>query len=311
MATETVKKRSYKELVIGICVLLTILILIFGIDFLKGVNVFKAANYYYVTYHNVAGLAQSAPVTVNGFKVGVVREIKYDYDHPGNVNVELSLDKSLKVPRGSKAILATDMLGTSTIDLRLADGTDYYTVGEFLEGGQKAGLMDALGDDMLPAVKSILPKVDSLVASLASLASNPALKNSVESLDEVMANLQATSANLSRVMATMPAVATDVKETMTNARQISESATTIAGNFAEISDQLKSARLDSTLSNINALSESLADISAKLNSKESSLGMFINDPTFYNSLNASVASLDSLLQDVKRNPKRYISIKLL
>lgn len=97
--------------------LIAIAILIFGINFLKGVNLFKASNYYYATYNNVEGLAESAHVTLNGFNVGQVREIRYDYDHPGNVNVEISLDKSLKLPQGTKALLTSDMLGTASIVL--------------------------------------------------------------------------------------------------------------------------------------------------------------------------------------------------
>ena len=111
-----------KELMIGLTVLVMLLILFFGIDYLKGINVFHPANYYYATYENVEGLAQSAPVTVNGYKVGLVREIEYEFDNPGHIRVELSLDKQLKVPRGSRAVLTTDMLGTSTIALELASG---------------------------------------------------------------------------------------------------------------------------------------------------------------------------------------------
>lgn len=305
------KKAKSKELIIGLCVLISILIIIFGIDFLKGVNVFKAANYYYATYTDVNGLAQSAPVTVNGFKVGMVREIQYEYDNPGHVKVELSLDRQLKVPQGSKAVLVTDMLGTSTIELRMSDNPAMHTVGDDLIGVNEAGLMSALSGDLMPSINSILPKVDSLMSALTVLASDPALRNSVKSLETVMANLETTSANLSKVMAAMPAATADLQATMKNANQISQSANTIATDMAVVSGQLRQARIDSTLNNINALSASLCDISAKLNSKDSSLGLLINDPAFYNSLNSSVASLDSLLQDVKRNPKRYISIKLL
>lgn len=305
------KKFKSKELTIGFCMLLSIVILIFGIDFLKGVNVFKAANYYYVSYTNVAGLAQSAPVTINGYKVGLVRDIQYEFDNPGHVRVELSLDKKLRVPKGTEAILATDMLGTSTIELKIAEGADFHEVGEHLIGVNKVGLMDALGNDVMPSIATIMPRIDSLMASLTALASDPAMKNSVKNLDVVMENLAVTSGNLSKVMASMPAIADNASTTMKNAASISESANTVAADLAVLSTQLRQARIDSTLTNINSLSASLCDISARLNSKDSSLGLLINDPSFYNSLNSSVASLDSLLQDVKRNPKRYISIKLL
>lgn len=114
------KKRFSKELIIGGLVLLALLILVFGINYLKGVNMFKPSNYYFATYTDVAGLAQSAPVTVNGFKVGLVREISYEYDNPGHIKVEMSLDRHLKLPRGTKAMLTTDMLGTSSIALEMA-----------------------------------------------------------------------------------------------------------------------------------------------------------------------------------------------
>ena len=101
-----------KEVIIGFSVIVALLILFFGINFLKGVNLFKAANYYYAVYDNVEGLAQSAPVTLNGFKVGIVRNISYEYSRPGNVTVEMSLDKSLKLPQGTEAMLSSDLLGS-------------------------------------------------------------------------------------------------------------------------------------------------------------------------------------------------------
>jgi len=108
-----------REVKIGASVLVALLALVLGINYLKGVNIFKAANYYYASYTNVAGLAQSAPVTLNGYKVGLVRDVAYEYDNPGHVRVELSLDRQLRLPEGTAAAIVTDMLGTSTIELRM------------------------------------------------------------------------------------------------------------------------------------------------------------------------------------------------
>lgn len=98
-------KRYSKELIIGLSVLIAALVLFFGINYLKGINLFKAANYYYVSYTNVNGLTVSAPVTINGFKVGQVRDITYEYDNPGHILVEISLDKQLRVPEGAGRLL--------------------------------------------------------------------------------------------------------------------------------------------------------------------------------------------------------------
>ncbi|MCH5345760.1 MAG: MCE family protein, partial [Muribaculaceae bacterium] len=164
------KKIFRKEFVIGACVIATLLILVFGIDYLKGINVFKAANYYYVSYTDVAGLAQSAPVTINGYKVGLVREINYEYDNPGHVIVELSLDKKLRLTQGTKAVLTTDMLGTATIKLEMAPGNDFHIIGDKLVGVNEVGLMDNVTGDILPGVVNMLPKIDSMLVSLQSIA---------------------------------------------------------------------------------------------------------------------------------------------
>lgn len=291
--------------------MITLLILFFGIDYLKGINLFKASNYYYASYTNVAGLAQSAPVTVNGYKVGLVREIEYEYDNPGHVKVELSLDKKLKVPTGTQAVLVTDMLGTSSIELKMGTGSEYHNVGDKLEGKNAAGLMENVTQDLMPTIGAILPKVDSLLSAATAIATDSALLSSVRRLDNIMANLERSTAQLSKVMAVAPEIATNANSTMANVSEISSKLAIVSADVTTLSGQLSKMPLDSTLNNVHRISTSLADIMQSLNSNDSSLGKIIYDPSFYNNLNGAAASLDSLLKDVKENPKRYISIKLL
>ena len=134
------KKLLSKELIIGLSVLVALFVLFFGINYLKGNNIFKDSNYYYASYTNVAGLAQSAPVTVNGFKVGLVKDIRYEYDNPGHVLVEISLDKHLKVPQGTEAVIASDMLGTASVVLKMGTSKDYHNVGDHLTTANNASL---------------------------------------------------------------------------------------------------------------------------------------------------------------------------
>lgn len=305
------KKKYSKELMIGLTVLVTLLIIFFGIDYLKGINVFKASNYYYASYTNVAGLAQSAPVTVNGYKVGLVREIQYEYDNPGHVKVELSLDRKLKVPDGTKAVLATDMLGTATIELHMSDSKDFHNVGDKLIGVNATGLMDNVTKDIMPAISTMVPKIDSLLTAVTALVTDPSTVNAVKRLDTVMANLETSTRQLSAMMAQTPAIAGDAKVTMSNVKEISRNLTSISNDLAAATAELKKMPLDSTLTNIHSITASLDGVTRKLNSKDSSLGLLINDPTVYNNLAGATASLDSLLQDIKANPKRYIHIKLL
>lgn len=304
------KKKYSKELLIGLTVLITLLIIFFGIDYLKGVNIFKAANYYYASYTDVAGLAQSAPVTVNGYKVGLVREIEYEYDNPGHIKVELSLDRKLKVPQGSEAVLVTDMLGTSSIELKMSDNPGYHSVGDKLIGVNSKGLMDNVTNEIMPAVSGMVPKIDSLLTAVTTLLTDPALTSSVKKLDNVMTNLESSTRQLSAVMASTPSIAADAKVTMGNVRGISENLTSISSDLAAATAELKKMPLDSTFNNVYRITASLESLTSKLNSKESSAGLLLTDPQLYNNLVKATASVDSLLVDIKRNPKRYISIKV-
>lgn len=297
------KKRFSKELIIGGLVLLALLILVFGINYLKWVNMFKPSNYYFATYTDVAGLAQSAPVTVNGFKVGLVREISYEYDNPGHIKVEMSLDRHLKLPRGTKAMLTTDMLGTSSIALEMAPGKDFHNVGDQLIGANASGLMSSVTNDIMPSITAILPKIDSILTSMTTIVSDPALLASVQRLDKIMANIETSSAQLNTTMKAMPRIAEDASGLMTDLK-------TISNDLTALSAKLREMPIDSTMNSVNSIAARLNTSMEKLNSKDSSLGLLLNDTGLYNNLNASAASLDSLLKDVKQNPKRYISIKV-
>ncbi len=298
------KKIFRKEVLIGLIVLLALAVLFVGIDFLKGINVFKAANYYYVSYDNVQGLAQSAPVTVNGFKVGQVRDISYEYDNPGHVLVELSLDRNLRVPVGSRAVLATDLLGTASVALELASADGYHQVGDRLVGVVPKGMMDNVTDDLLPSVAAILPKVDTLLTSINTVVGHPAVMASVERLDAMTANLERATRRLNEILASMSPVTTDIKNMSGNFASVSS-------DLTEVSASLRRVPLDSLAGNLQVISAHLRALTDQLNNPNSTLGLLMNDPGLYDNLNSTVGSLDSLFVDIKRNPKRYISIKLL
>ncbi len=294
------KKKFSKEVVIGATVVLAMLILFFGIEYLKGINVFKAANYYYVSYTNVTGLTVSSPVNVNGFKVGLVRDIKYEYDNPGHVLVELSLDKQLKVPHGTEALLVSDILGTASIQLNMNDTTAYHNIGDKLIGKTPAGLMDNVSNTLMP----IMPKIDSLLTAVNTLVGDPALLNSVRRLDNITANLEASSAQLSKMMSGM-------SPTIENVKTISDNLNSITGDLNSVTAELKNLPIDSTMNNVYVTTENVKQLTNKLNSDNSSLGLLLNDDKLYNNLSGAAGSLDSLFIDIKKNPKRYINIKLL
>lgn len=293
-----------KEVIIGLLVIVAMVILFFGINFLKGVNLFKAANYYYAVYDNVEGLAQSAPITLNGYKVGIVRSISYDYDRPGNVVVEMSLDKSLKLPVGSEAILGADLLGTASISLNLnSENSAYYTIGDTIEGKVKAGMMAGISENLMPALSSIIPKIDSLLTNLNTLTANPALHQSITRLDDITAQLNATMRSLNAATANLSPIAKNI-------RSITNNVDTITGDLAQVSGRLRDVPIDSIAADIEKTMANLRKLSESLNNPNSSVGKLTNDPALYDNINATIQSLDSLFVDIKQNPKRYINIKV-
>lgn len=293
-----------KEIGIGLSVLIALLCLFFIVNYLKGVNIFHSSNYYYSTYTDVKGLAVSAPVTLNGFKVGQVKNIKYDYSNPGYVNVELSLTSDLKIPEGSEAELSIDLLGTTSVVLHLTDSKEYLKVGSELAGVVSSGMTERLSQEVIPQVGPILQKIDSLLTGMNSLVSDPAVINTVSRMDEISKNLNLAMINLTRASRSLPKVMENVDSTTAHIAVLS-------ANIAEFSEGLNKLPLDSTMRNVNRISENLRVLSDELNNPNSTLGLLINDPQLYRSLNKTVNSLDSLFIDIKKNPKRYINIKLL
>lgn len=304
------KKIFTKEVVIGFSVIVAIAILIFGIDYLKGINVLKAANYYYATYSNIEGMEQSAPVVLNGYKVGEVREINYDFEHPGNIKVELSLDKSLRVPQGTKAILTTDLLGTASIVLSLGESTEMLNVGDELIAVNKPGLMGSLSTELLPNIGLIFSKVDTLLTSLNAISSDPALRSAVGRLDEITADLQTTTNNIAAITAQLNPAVARLNPILGDVKTITGNVGEITGDVQYITGQLRNMPIDSLMADLQTTTANLRALSAQLNDPDSSIGRLMHDPALYDNINSAVASLDSIFVDLKKNPKRYISIKM-
>lgn len=298
------KKIFKKEIAIGISAVIALAILYSGIEFLKGINIFKPTNHYYVSYTNVAGLGIASPVTVNGFKVGQVLNIQYEYDNPGHVLVEISLDKELKLPKGTKAVLASDLLGSASIMLDMGTDKSFYEIGEKIDGEIPSGLMDNITNNIIPSLSEIMPKIDSILTSVNLIVGDPAIAASVKRFNDITANLSETTEKLNQFASKLNPAMVNITEFTTDLNEISS-------DLAIVSEELKSIHFDSTMRSINTTAKNLQSITSSLNSPNSSLGLLLNDTKLYNNLNGAAGSLDSLLIDVKKNPKRYISIKLL
>ncbi|MBO4965539.1 MAG: MCE family protein [Muribaculaceae bacterium] len=306
------KKLISKEFIIGLCVIVALLILFFGIDYLKGINLFKPANFYYVEYDNVSGLETAAPVTIDGYKVGQVREIEFNYEKPGKIKVLLALDKKLRLPIDSKAEISSTLLSGSFISLHLGHSKQMIDIGGSVSPMASKDLMASLQNELMPKVGGVINRVDTLLYSLTTLLSDPAIANTVSRLDGISNNILLASNGLNNTLSG------DLPRIMNTAGHAATRIDTIAYNLAILSRQLKSLPIENTMDNVNGISQNLNTISqnltqfsGQLNDKNSTLGMLTQDPELYHRLNRVSADIDSLIIDIKKNPKRYISIKLL
>lgn len=299
------KKIATKEFIIGLCVMIALVVLFFGIDFLRGINLFQPTNYYHASYCNVAGLEVAAPVTVDGYKVGQVREINFNYENPGIVDVVIAVDEKLSLPVDSRAVIESGLMSGASVKIIMGKESAKIPVGGEVQTAVIPDLMSALSTDVMPNVGNILAQVDSLVRNLNTLIADPALANAVKSLDAITANVELATVGLNNTMNNqLPGI-------MDNAGKITTNLDVVVNDLAVLSAQLKALPLQSTMDNVNATTANLSTFSAQLNDKNSTLGMLMNDPQLYNQLNRVTADIDSLIVDIKRNPKRYISIKLL
>lgn len=299
------KKLRSKEFIIGICVIAAIAILIIGIEYLKGINMFSPANFYYVNYDNVSGLEVSAPVTIDGYKVGQVRELKYDYKNPGKIKVLLAVNKELHIPEDSYAELSSTLMGGGYVNITMGKSKKMLPIGAEVQAKASLGLMDAVSQEIVPAVGNILPRVDSLLYNLNMLVADPALSQSIARLDGITGNILQTTVGLNNTMNR------DVPVVMGNAKRISTKVDSICYNLGLLSYELKNLPLSATMDNVHSITTNLDDFSKQLNNQSSTLGQLTTNDELYRKLNRVTADIDSLIVDIKKNPKRYINIKLL
>lgn len=287
-----------KEVKIGIAGIVCLCMIIYGINFLKGMNIFKPTSYFYVKYTNINGLAKSSPVYADGFRIGTVRDIFYDYTHPGNVTVEVELDTDMRIPKGSHAELVTEMLGTVKMNIVLVSNANAcFAIGDTIPGTVNNGLMEVVTQAIMPKVEKMLPKLDSIMTSLNKIAADPNIPATLNSVRKTADNLALASAQLHSVMGK------DVP-------QLAKKLNVIGDNFITVSSNLKGINYAATFSKIDSTMNNVKLVTEKLKHKDNTLGLLLNDTSLYRNLSTTGANASLLLQDLKSNPKRYVHFSL-
>jgi phospholipid/cholesterol/gamma-HCH transport system substrate-binding protein len=285
-----------KEVKIGLTGVVALVVLFIGINFLKGINLFKASNTYYIEFADIKGLAKSSPVFSNGFRIGTVNDIIYNYQDPGKLLIQISVNENMRIPKGSTARLDVAVLGGCDLHLDLSKNTEFHQVGDTIKGDDKKGLMDKAGD-MVPQMEQIIGKVDTLLTTLNALIANPNLTGILNDAKGITANLNETSVQLNNLMKN------DLPQLTDKLNTVGSNVVTLTNNLNQIDLQAAMSKVDTTLNYIQLMSE-------KMNRKDNSLGLLLNDSSLYNNLSQTAGSANNLLIDLKENPKRYVHFSL-
>ncbi len=295
---KNMKKHLSRKSIVGIIAIVTLSILFFGINYLKGINLFEPTNHYYVRFSNVTDLQNTNPVYVDGFKIGVVTGIKYDYTHQQNILVQISLDKNMKIPSGSYVELSSSLTAGASLHLLLNKyTTSHIHVGDTIEGKAKYGAMEMLTNSLVPQIEQIIPKIDSIMTGLSTIVNHPALIQSLNQIQQTTANLERTTTSLNKMMSTdIPVIVNNIK--------------TVSSDFTEVSSDLKSLDLTTAYNSLSVTLNNFEKLSNKFESEDNSLGLLFNNRTLYDNLNTTTENASNLLLDLKQNPKRYVHFSI-
>lgn len=289
-----------KEVRIALVAIVGVIVLFFGMNFLKGLNMFSSEDDYQVEFADITGLSASSPVYADGFKVGVVKAIDYDYTHTSGSKVTIGVDKQLRIPRGSSAEIVSDMLGNVKVNLLLANNPrERVMPGEVIKGNINDGAMGKL-QDMVPAVEKMLPKLDSIMTSLNAILADPAIRNSLKNVETITANLTTSTEQLNTLIG---GVNKSVPGMMAKADRVLDNTQTLTANLAAVDVAKTMSEVDQTVANVK-------ELTAKLNSNEGTLGLLMNDKQLYTNLNSTMSSANLLLTDLKEHPKRYVHFSI-
>lgn len=282
-----------KETKIGLTGAIALVLLFLGINFLKGAKLFSTQSTYYIRFSNAKALSKNSTVYADGYDVGRVSNILYDYDRPGQVLVAIEVDRGLRIPRGSSARLDEAVLGGCTLNLLLTTNlTDAYHPGDTIQGSDANGLLSKAAD-MMPQIEQTVARVDSMLASLNRLVESPHVQAILQNTEEVTAHLNQSSQQLNSLLKN------DVPQMTSTFNRAGENVVTLTENLNQL-------QLQATLDSVNTAVGSLHKLLAQAQDPDGTLGRMMNDPTLYNNLNHTIQSADSLVTDLKTNPKRYV-----
>lgn len=299
------KLKYAREIKVGILAVVCIFLLFFGFNYLKGVNIFSSIHSFHGVYTNIHGLELQAPVYIRGYKVGQVDNIDYDFTRDSSFTVDISIKRNINLPEGTRMALVSDgIMGGMAIELLLPttevaskEDIAYLPTGATIPTTVVPGLLDGLQESVIQPLSNTLASLDTILGQLETQLDNNHIESILANADLAVADLQTSSQQLKQVMShQVPSVVTKLDTTMSDLQQV-------VTDVKAANIKATVARVDTALDNVNYL---IADF----RSPNGTVGMLLNDKGLYNHIDSAVVSVDSLLVDLKANPKRYVHFSL-
>ena len=300
-------RQHSREVLVGVVAIFASFLLYFGINFLKGMNVFLAANYYIGIYSNINGLKEQAPVYVRGYKVGQVKHIQYNFKKEDAFTVQIVLNEDITVENGTVMCLIADgLLGGTAVELRIPTSQELaennidtlpYKSYDTLPTLVIPGVIDNLQSGLLLSMTNAVNETTKLITNLNKQIDHDNIRHILEHTDTVTANLNSIGNDLRYFFDyKLDGLVADIDTSLHNFK-------TVTAKLDDVQYQEMFQKVDSALTHLNYLLASAHDTSG-------TVGMLLSDDNLYYNINRSIVSIDSLLTDLKTNPKRYVHFSL-
>lgn len=311
-----------KYVKLGVLIVVSLVILFWGLSYLKGNDIFKRNNYYFVVYERIDGLLEANKVTMNGYQIGQVQSIDFASDNSGKLVVKIMMDASFKIPVNSLAqIISSDIMGTRSIRMILSNENAFYQSNDTIPGSIESDLKEQVSLQVLPIknkAEQLLSTLDSAITVLTVIFNEDAREN----LSESFANINRTIENTQRITGDLQEIVSaekgTIQKTLVNIEEITsflssntkELEKTIK-NLSSFSDTLANLQVSPIITNISLATNQILAILEKLNSSESSAGLLLNDDQLYSEITALSENLSFLIRDIQANPKRYLQFSAM
>ncbi|MCD6201679.1 MAG: MCE family protein [Bacteroidales bacterium] len=309
------------ELKIGIIMTVSIALFIWLYNYMKGLNLLKPISSYYVVYNQINGLHESNPVYINGYKTGLVDNIDFAPDESGRIVVKFTMEQPFKLPKGSVAqIYSADIMGTQALRILLGKSNEYLHSGDTLPGSVEGSLQEQVSAQVLPIkvkAEELMASFDSVLAVIQVTFNENFRNNFNKSFEDIRLSVRHLKNSSYTVDTLLTNENGQFSATMSNMEQISFllkkdliKLDYVLDNISEISDSLTRSEIKSTINNLNETLAGTSVLMAKINNGEGSLGKLTTNDSLYQAIIQLTHRLDTLVNKITENPKKYIRLKL-